>query len=268
MLHMVSNPRYPRKFKSAACAALSRAPDVCRTLSGVRLKRSRTFCNAFPSRAARRKKRVRAPCPVCLARAFRARSATRAGNWIWHGGDNRRDSAALAACRFFGNRSAYAGDRRLIAADRCPCTEQYPHHCARCRAGHRTDDRGREPGWRAFFFPDPWPKARHHKRRLIQPAFVARLAARLAPGAYLHCATDWQDYAEHMLAVLSAQPSLENTAPGYTPRPAYRPVTKFEARGRQRGHGIWDLVFRKKPAGRLTPIYHIECSPNQDSLRV
>src|SRR5260364_15931 len=84
--------------------------------------------------------------------AFRARSATRAGNWIWHGGDNRRDSAALAACRFFGNRSAYAGDRRLIAADRCPCTEQYPHHCARCRAGHRTDDRGREPGWRAYFF--------------------------------------------------------------------------------------------------------------------
>ena len=95
------------------------------------------------------------------------------------------------------------------------------------------------------FFPDPWPKARHHKRRLIQPAFVSRLVTRLAPGGYLHCATDWQPYAEQMLEVLSAEPGLVNTAEGYAPRPAYRPLTKFEDRGIKLGHGVWDLVFRK-----------------------
>lgn len=99
-----------------------------------------------------------------------------------------------------------------------------------------------------IFFPDPWHKARHHKRRLIQPAFVAQLAARLKPGAYLHCATDWQNYAEQMLEVLSAEPSLENTAQDFAPRPDYRPVTKFERRGLRLGHGVWDLVFRKKRA--------------------
>ncbi len=97
-----------------------------------------------------------------------------------------------------------------------------------------------------IFFPDPWHKARHHKRRLIQPAFVARLATRLKPGAYLHCATDWQNYAEQMLDVLSADPSLDNTADGYAPRPDYRPVTKFERRGLRLGHGVWDLVFKKR----------------------
>lgn len=97
-----------------------------------------------------------------------------------------------------------------------------------------------------IFFPDPWHKARHHKRRLIQPAFVALLASRMKPGAYLHCATDWQDYAEQMLDVLSAQPALENTAADYAPRPAYRPVTKFEQRGLRLGHGVWDLVFRRR----------------------
>lgn len=96
------------------------------------------------------------------------------------------------------------------------------------------------------FFPDPWHKARHHKRRLIQPAFVALLASRLKPGAYLHCATDWQNYAEQMLEVLSAEPSLENTAEGYAPRPEYRPVTKFERRGLRLGHGVWDLVFKRR----------------------
>jgi tRNA (guanine-N7-)-methyltransferase len=94
------------------------------------------------------------------------------------------------------------------------------------------------------FFPDPWHKARHNKRRLLQPAFVALLASRLAPGGYLHCATDWEDYAVQMLDVLGAEPSLENTAAGYAPRPAYRPVTKFENRGIKLGHGVWDLVFR------------------------
>ena len=96
-----------------------------------------------------------------------------------------------------------------------------------------------------IFFPDPWPKARHHKRRLIQPPLVATLAARLKPGGYLHCATDWENYAEQMLAVLSAEPMLGNTADGYAPRPAYRPLTKFEQRGLRLGHGVWDLVFRR-----------------------
>lgn len=96
------------------------------------------------------------------------------------------------------------------------------------------------------FFPDPWHKARHNKRRLIQSPFVQLLASRIAPGGYLHCATDWQDYAEQMLDVLSAEPSLENTADGYAPRPSYRPVTKFEKRGLRLGHGVWDVVFHKR----------------------
>ncbi len=94
-----------------------------------------------------------------------------------------------------------------------------------------------------IFFPDPWPKKRHHKRRLIQPPFVALLATRLKPGGYLHCATDWQEYAEHMLEVLSAEALLANQSDGYALRPSYRPCTKFEARGLRLGHGVWDLVF-------------------------
>jgi len=97
-----------------------------------------------------------------------------------------------------------------------------------------------------IFFPDPWPKKRHHKRRLIQPAFVALLASRLSPGGYIHLATDWEEYAEQMLMVLSAEPSLMNTAEGYAPKPEYRPETKFETRGLKLGHGVWDLVFRRK----------------------
>jgi tRNA (guanine-N7-)-methyltransferase len=97
-----------------------------------------------------------------------------------------------------------------------------------------------------IFFPDPWHKSRHHKRRLIQPPFVALLASRLRPGGYLHCATDWENYAEQMLAVLGAEASLENTAEGYAPRPAYRPVTKFERRGIKLGHGVWDLLFKRR----------------------
>jgi tRNA (guanine-N7-)-methyltransferase len=93
------------------------------------------------------------------------------------------------------------------------------------------------------FFPDPWHKLRHHKRRLIQPPLVARLADRLAPGGYLHCATDWEPYAQQMLEVLGAEPRLRNTAEGFAPRPAYRPPTKFENRGLRLGHGVWDLVF-------------------------
>lgn len=96
-----------------------------------------------------------------------------------------------------------------------------------------------------IFFPDPWPKKRHHKRRLIQPPFIALLVERMKPGAYLHVATDWQEYAEQVLAVLAAEPRLLNTADGYAPRPDYRPQTKFESRGLKLGHGVWDVIFRK-----------------------
>jgi tRNA (guanine-N7-)-methyltransferase len=99
-----------------------------------------------------------------------------------------------------------------------------------------------------IFFPDPWHKSRHHKRRLIQGPFVQRLAQHIKPGGYLHLATDWQPYAEQMLQVLSAEPQLRNTASdpsGYAEKPAYRPLTKFENRGLKLGHGVWDLVFRR-----------------------
>ncbi len=103
-----------------------------------------------------------------------------------------------------------------------------------------------------LFFPDPWHKKKHNKRRLIQSALVAKLAARLQTGGYIHCATDWQAYAEQMLQVLSAEPLLKNTATqahpelaGYAPKPAYRPLTKFENRGLKLGHGVWDLVFER-----------------------
>ena len=100
-----------------------------------------------------------------------------------------------------------------------------------------------------IFFPDPWHKKKHNKRRLIQPPLIARLAARLKPGGYLHCATDWQPYAEQILEVLSAEPLLmnaaEKTTDGYAPKPDYRPLTKFENRGIKLGHGVWDVVFRR-----------------------
>jgi len=95
------------------------------------------------------------------------------------------------------------------------------------------------------FFPDPWPKKRQQKRRLIQAEFVRVLTSHLKPGGYLHLATDWEDYAEQMLAVLSAEPELKNTAEGYAPKPAYRPQTKFETRGLKLGHGVWDVLFRR-----------------------
>ncbi len=96
------------------------------------------------------------------------------------------------------------------------------------------------------FFPDPWHKARHNKRRLIQPPFVALLASRLKAGGYLHCATDWEDYAHQMLEVLSGEPRLVNAADGFAPRPEYRPLTKFENRGLRLGHGVWDVIFTKR----------------------
>ena len=100
------------------------------------------------------------------------------------------------------------------------------------------------------FFPDPWHKTRHNKRRLIQPPFVRKLAERLHSGGYLHCATDWQPYAEQMLEVLSAEPLLQNSAEpggdGYAPKPHYRPLTKFENRGIKLGHGVYDVLFTKR----------------------
>ncbi len=96
-----------------------------------------------------------------------------------------------------------------------------------------------------IFFPDPWHKKRHNKRRLLQPPFVATLVQHLKPGGYLHCATDWQPYAEQMLEVLSNEPALKNTAKDYAEKPHYRPLTKFENRGIKLGHGVWDLVFQK-----------------------
>ncbi len=96
------------------------------------------------------------------------------------------------------------------------------------------------------FFPDPWHKKRHHKRRLIQPELVTLLTSRLAPQGYLHCATDWEPYAQQMLEVLSAETGLVNTAADYAAKPHYRPLTKFENRGLRLGHGVWDLVFHKR----------------------
>ncbi|MET9292718.1 tRNA (guanosine(46)-N7)-methyltransferase TrmB [Streptomyces sp. NPDC003077] len=98
------------------------------------------------------------------------------------------------------------------------------------------------------FFPDPWPKKRHHKRRLIQPEFIALASTRLAPGALVHCATDWEPYAEQMLEVLSAEPTLENLHPSYAPRPDFRPFTKFEGQGLDKGHVVHDLLFRRRAA--------------------
>ncbi len=103
-----------------------------------------------------------------------------------------------------------------------------------------------------IFFPDPWHKKRHNKRRLIQRPLIAKLAARLKPGGYLHCATDWEPYAMQILEVLGAEPLLQNAAAqahpelfGYAPKPHYRPLTKFENRGIKLGHGVWDLVFER-----------------------
>ena len=99
-----------------------------------------------------------------------------------------------------------------------------------------------------IFFPDPWHKSRHHKRRLIQSLFIQRLAGHIKPGGYLHLATDWQPYSEQMMGVLRAEPLLANTsdAPdGFAAKPDYRPLTKFENRGLKLGHGVWDLVFRR-----------------------
>jgi tRNA (guanine-N7-)-methyltransferase len=99
-----------------------------------------------------------------------------------------------------------------------------------------------------IFFPDPWHKKRHHKRRIIQPEFVALLAMRIAPGGTLHLATDWKDYAEHMLAVMRESAAFRNTAADFATRPTRRPLTRFEQRGHRLGHGVWDVVFVRSEA--------------------
>lgn len=98
-----------------------------------------------------------------------------------------------------------------------------------------------------LFFPDPWHKKRHHKRRIVRPSFVQLINKKLQSGGYFHAATDWENYAEHMLPILDAEPGLVNASPNqdYCPRPDYRPLTKFEKRGLRLGHGVWDLIFRK-----------------------
>ena len=103
-----------------------------------------------------------------------------------------------------------------------------------------------------IFFPDPWPKAKHHKRRLIQPAFISRLCTLLKHDAYIHVSTDWEEYAQYILEVLSNEPLLSNTSTDYIGRPDYRPLTKFEQRGIKLGHAVWDLIFlRKKVPARF-----------------
>jgi tRNA (guanine-N7-)-methyltransferase len=96
------------------------------------------------------------------------------------------------------------------------------------------------------YFPDPWPKKRHHKRRLLNAGFVHALAERLAPGGYLHVATDWAPYADEVLATLATEPLLANAVAGFAPPPPWRPQTKFELRGRKLGHDVFDLVFRRR----------------------
>ncbi len=97
-----------------------------------------------------------------------------------------------------------------------------------------------------LFFPDPWPKKRHHKRRIVTAEFAALMASRLVPGGLLHMATDWEPYAAQMLEVVSAEPTLANTADGFAPRPDARPQTRFERRGLALGHVVHDLVFRRR----------------------
>ena len=97
-----------------------------------------------------------------------------------------------------------------------------------------------------IYFPDPWSKKRHHKRRLVQSPFIKQLVSRLKPGGYIHCATDWEDYAMQMLKVLSNEEALQNRFEEFAPRPDYRPLTKFENRGLGLGYGIWDLIFEKR----------------------
>jgi tRNA (guanine-N7-)-methyltransferase len=98
-----------------------------------------------------------------------------------------------------------------------------------------------------LFFPDPWHKKKHHKRRIVQPDFVQLLYRKLRPGGLFHMATDWQDYAEHMLEVMMAADGFTNTSPtnDYVERPDSRPLTKFEQRGHRLGHGVWDLIFKR-----------------------
>ena len=107
-----------------------------------------------------------------------------------------------------------------------------------------------------IYFPDPWPKKRHHKRRLVQADFVAMAMRKLTVGGFFHLATDWRNYAEHMMEVLQTQPGLHNLAgkDRFSERPNWRGETKFERRGRRLGHGVWDLIFTKEGATPMTDL--------------
>jgi tRNA (guanine-N7-)-methyltransferase len=132
-----------------------------------------------------------------------------------------------------------------LAADGTPNVRVYCHDAVEVLQGDIADA---SLGEIRIWFPDPWPKKRHHKRRLVQPVFAALLARKLRPGGLLHLATDWQDYAGHMWDVLDAEPALDNEAGprGWFDRPAWRPQTHFEARGLRLGHGVWDLLYRRQ----------------------
>jgi tRNA (guanine-N7-)-methyltransferase len=121
-------------------------------------------------------------------------------------------------------------------------------------------------GLRAYF-PDPWPKKRHHKRRLIQPEFLTLAATRLRPGAIVHCATDWEPYAENMLEVLTAHPDFENTQAdgGFAPRPGFRPLTRFEGQGLDKGHVVNDLLFRRVQHSDVPAVGHPGGQPDQSA---
>jgi tRNA (guanine-N7-)-methyltransferase len=136
---------------------------------------------------------------------------------------------------------------KLIDADKLSNLRIIQHDAVEVLA-HMLADAAEDKGLDGvhIFFPDPWPKKRQNKRRLIQAPFINALSAKLKAGAYIHVATDWQDYAEWSLEVLRAEPLLENTVEEYAPRPEYRPLTKFEKRGLRLGHGVWDLIFRRK----------------------
>ena len=176
------------------------------------------------------------------------RSAPRVLEIGFGNGEALRFGAAQDPARDFIGVEVHApGVGRLLnalASDDLDNVRVYHHDAVEVLSGEIADASLDEV---RIYFPDPWHKKRHHKRRLVQPAFVALLVRKLAPGGRLHLATDWQDYAEQMWDVLDAEPGLRNRAGprGHVPRPAWRPQTHFEARGLKLGHGVWDLLYDK-----------------------
>ena len=177
------------------------------------------------------------------------RSAPRVLEIGFGNGEALRFGAAQDPARDFIGVEVHApGVGRLLnalASDDLDNVRVYHHDAVEVLSGEIADASLDEV---RIYFPDPWHKKRHHKRRLVQPAFVALLVRKLAPGGRLHLATDWHDYAEQMWDVLDAEPGLRNQAGprGHVPRPPWRPQTHFEARGLKLGHGVWDLLYFKR----------------------